>query len=239
VIVTFAVAIAAGCGDNTHLDDHLPPFYDWNGQSAVGAVEIDSRDSTNDQPMLDMIPRPRHPGGVAMFYGHVPGQSVSLVMIETMLSRARDAGLEFLTFADLADGGDPRCGISLSFDDNSVDEWFGLLDLFARYDARATFFVTKYDQMTDDQKAKLHALADAGNSIEAHGKSHVHGVDYVDAHGLTAYIEDEVRPSIEELRADGFTPRAFAYPYGERTPEMDGAITELVPIVRGISSFPR
>lgn len=237
-LISGLVAAITGCGDNDHIDDHLRPFFDWNGQSTVGSIEIDARDASNDEPMLRMMPKPMHPSAVLMLYGHVPGQSVSLDTIETVLATARDQQLELLTFADLAEGGEPRSGISLSFDDNSVDEWFGMLDLLERYDAHVTFFVTKYAEMTGDQKAKLHALADAGNSIEAHGKEHLHGVDYVAAHGLEAYLEDEVRPSIEVLRADGFTPRAFAYPYGERTREMDDAIAELLPVVRGISTFP-
>jgi hypothetical protein len=234
---TALIALAA-CGDNIHEGDHLSPFFHWKDQTRVGAAEIDTLDDSTDTPMLQMMPKPRHPDSVVMLYGHVPGQTVSFDLLENLLANAQADGLAFFTFADLAAGGDPRPGLCLSFDDDSVDAWFGLGDLFAKYGAKASFFVTRYDGLTPTQKDELHALAAAGNSIEAHGKNHIHGIDYVTAHGIEAYLDDEVIPSIEVLRADGFDPVAFAYPYGERTNEMDDAVTEHIQLVRGISGTP-
>ena len=231
------IALAA-CGDNIHAGDHLSPFFHWRDQTQVGAAEIDTLDASTDAPMLQMMPKLRHPDSVVMLYAHVPGQTVSFDTLEAVLANAQADGLSFFTFADLAAGGYPRPGLCLSFDDDSIDAWFGLGDLFAKYGAHASFFVTRYQSFTPAQKDELQALAAAGNSIEAHGKNHIHGIGYVSAHGIEAYLKDEVIPSIEMLRADGFDPVAFAYPYGERTNEMDDAITELVPIVRGISGTP-
>ncbi len=51
----------------------------------------------------------------------------------------------------------------------------------------------------------------------------------------TAWMTDEVQPSIDQLRADGYTVDAFAYPYGSRTDETDRAVLDQVKIVRSVS----
>ena len=233
----WAVIALAGCGDNHHFNDHLAPYFDWNDQHTVGSVEIDPF-AADDHRLLGLIPG--HPDSVVMLYGHAPGSTVSADTIEAVLAGAQAAGMPFLTYADLAAGGEARTGLCLSFDDNSFDEWFGIRDLLARYDARVTFFVTEYDEATASERAELHALADDGHDIEAHTMRHLHGIDYVGDNGIDAYLRDEVIPSLDILVADGFPrPVAFAYPYGERTDEMDAAILEHVSIVRGISSSPR
>jgi len=231
------VMALAGCGDNHHFNDHLAPYFDWNGQHTVGSVSIDPF-AADDPSLLGLIPG--HPGSVVMLYGHAPGSSVSVDTIEAVLAGAQAAGMPFLTYTDLAAGGDTRTGLCLSFDDNSFDAWFGIRDLLTRYDARVTFFITEYDEATPAERAELHALADDGHDIEAHTMRHLHGIDYVDENGLEAYLQDEVIPSLDILVADGFPrPVAFAYPYGERTDEMDAAILEHVSIVRGISGSER
>lgn len=230
------VAAVAGCGDNLDTG-HLPPYF-WGGdQHEVGSIEIDNLDASTDGPTLDKMPPASHPGGVLLLYAHVPGQTVTLDTLHTFLAAARDDGLPFLTFHDLATG-DRRDGVCLSFDDNSFTEWYGIRDLLASFGAHVTFFVTEYSQATPEQRQMLHELYADGHSVEAHGVNHEHGIAYVAQHGLDAYLADEVIPSIQILRDDGFDPVAFAYPYGERTTEMDGAILDYVDLVRGISNTP-
>ena len=56
---------------------------------------------------------------------------------------------------------------------------------------------------------------------------HFRGPVYVEQRGLGTYMSDEIQPSIDHLRDDGFTISAFAYPYGSRTDETDRAIPDL------------
>jgi peptidoglycan/xylan/chitin deacetylase (PgdA/CDA1 family) len=230
------LAVAA-CGDNIDTG-HLPPFFAWDGQQRVGAIELDNLTSDTEGPTLGMVPAPKHPTSVIMVYGHVPGQTLSLDVLESILGAAVANDLPFYTFADLAAGGDARPGLCLSFDDNSVAEWYAQRELFQRYNARVTFFITRYAKMTPEEKVMLHTLYGDGHSMEAHTVDHLHVLDYVAQHGLDAYLADEVIPSIDILRADGFTPVAFAYPFGERDNELDAAILEHISIVRGISGTP-
>jgi len=81
----------------------------------------------------------------------------------------------------------------------------------------------------------LHALAAQGHKIEAHSVSHQRAPTYVENHGLAAYLADEALPSIDALRAEGFDVTTYAYPYGARTGELDGALLEHVSIVRSVS----
>ena len=53
---------------------------------------------------------------------------------------------------------------------------------------------------------------------------HFRGPVYVEQRGLDSYMSDEIQPSIDHLRDDGFTISTFAYPYGSRTDETDRAI---------------
>ncbi len=230
--------LLASCGDNL-TTGHLAPYFGWGDQQQVGAMSLDTVDATTDGALLATLPRSRHPDGVVMLYAHSPGETVSVDVLEAVLAEAQREHLPMLTYAELAAGGAPRSGISLSFDDNPVAAWFSLRDLLASYGAHVSFFVTEYDQLTATDREQLHTLYADGHSIEAHGVHHVDGPSYVAEHGLDAYLADEVVPSIDILRADGFAPVAFAHPGGARTDAIDAAILDHVRLVRGISSTPR
>jgi peptidoglycan/xylan/chitin deacetylase (PgdA/CDA1 family) len=231
------VGALAACGDNKAPED--VPYFEWDAQHTLGAMSLDTLDASNDAPLLSKLDKAKRENWVVMVYGHRPSELASLVTIEAFMKHAQELDLPFYTFADLAlDDGVAKPGICLSFDDTEVDDWMTLRPLFATYDARATFFVTRYDEFTDDNRQKLHVLYDEGNSIEAHGVHHVNANDYVAANGLDAYIADEVQPSIDILREDGFSPVAFAHPYGQHSPEIDAAISERVALVRSISQTP-
>jgi hypothetical protein len=227
---------ALGCGDNLEAK-HLLPYFAWGDQRQVGAMDVDRLDPTNDGPLLATLPRWRHPEAVVMLYAHVPGAPLSTDELARVLASIDATGLPMLTFADLAAGGAPRPALCLSFDDNSVAEWFAARDLLAGHPV--TFFVTEYYAMTDGEKQMLHVLAGDGHDIEAHGVHHVNGPEYVVAYGLDEYLAHEVLPSVDVLRADGYAPVAFAHPYGARSDEIDAAILEHLALVRGISSDPR
>jgi peptidoglycan/xylan/chitin deacetylase (PgdA/CDA1 family) len=140
-----------------------------------------------------------------------------------------------VTYPELGAVATPHGGLALSFDDSNIDSWFSARELFLAHGARATFFVTRYDLFSADGRAKLHQLEADGHAVGAHGLRHRNGPEYVSENGLRAYMNDEVLPSLELLRADGFAARVFAYPYGRRTSEMDAAVLEHVDRVRSVS----
>ena len=58
---------------------------------------------------------------------------------------------------------------------------------------------------------------------------------YAEEYGLDRYVADEVVPSLDRLRVDGFAPRVFAYPFGARTGEIDRAVLAHVELVRSVT----
>lgn len=234
-LVVAAVIAMAGCGDNLYRDS---PHFAWDGAHLVGAYSLDTL-RPDDEAVLQEVDYARDAKLVTLFYGHNPPTGTSYEMIDALLARADADGIPTLTFADLARGGAPRGGICLSFDDTEVDAWYGLRDMLAAHHAHVSFFVTEYASFTDEGRAKLHELYSDGDTIEAHGIAHLNATEDVAAHGIDAYIADEVEPSFTVLRDDGFTPVAFAYPYGAHTEAIDAALAQRYALVRAISGHPK
>lgn len=235
-----ASLLLAACGDNGLPDfkaNDQDPYWHWNGQPDVGAYALDELTPKALDLILHRIDT--LDDRVLVLYGHTGFQGVSRETIEAVLARAREDGVDLVTFADLARGGPHRAGVAVTFDDMEIDDWYGMRDLFAQYDARATFFVARYPEWTDDGRQKLKVLFDEGHSIEAHGLHHVNVCAYTAEHGLAAYITDEVLPSIDVLRADGFAPVSFAFPGGIMGNEIVDDLAPMIPITRGITQLPQ
>lgn len=229
----FGAALAAGCQENVGDIDGV--FYDGDGRSVHCAVNLDD-DAHNTLASIDSaLDRAVARGEVAELYAHSPGGTVPISVVEHVLAGARDRGLPFITYADFAAGAGTGPGLALSFDDTSVAAWHAMRPQFQAASARVTFFVSRYPAMRAEQRAQLAELAADGHAVEAHSVLHLRAPEYVEDHGLAAYIADEVVPSVEQLRADGFPVTSFAYPFGARTHEIDRAVLQHVAIVRSIS----
>ena len=169
-------------------------------------------------------------------YAHHPGVTVPIDKLQAVLDDAVALDLPFVTYRDLALGPAPGAAVVLSFDDQWVDAWYAVRPILADHGARVTFFVARFWELTDAQRAELHALAADGHDIEAHTVNHLRAPDYVADHGLDAWLDDDAVPSIDALTADGFAaPVAFAYPFGARTGETDRAMLHHVPVLRSVS----
>jgi peptidoglycan/xylan/chitin deacetylase (PgdA/CDA1 family) len=198
-------------------------------------VDLDDKGYVSHDSIDSALDRARDRGEVAELYAHNPGETVSVSTIEYVLAGARDRGLAFVTYADFADpDATPRAGLALSFDDTSIDAWFAQRALFQQYDARITFFLSRYRDIYDSQRAELQQLHADGHDVEAHTVNHLRGPDYVEQYGLDAYMADEIVPSIDILEADGYTVQVFAYPFGARTSETDRAILDHVRVLRSV-----
>jgi len=210
-------------------------FYDWDGRDVLCAVGLDPASGNDLDSVLGGLDRAAERGEVLMMFAHAPGSHVPFDRLEAVLAHARDLGLDFLTARDLAEPDTPRAGFALSIDDSDVDAWMSARDLLLEYGARVSFYVARFDHLSDERRLALHELASDGHTIEAHGLRHLIAPDYVEEHGLAAYMNDEALPSIDLLRADGFDPVSFAYPYGSRTSELDAALLEHVDTVRTVT----
>ncbi len=210
-------------------------YFAWDQRRILCALNID--DSTYLVPDLDNLregmERARARGEVMLPYGHEPGGRLSVERLESVLALANELELPFFTYGELL--GPPRgAGIAISFDDSRIDAWHEHRAIFTAHGARVTFFVTRFDELSRARIDMLHALRADGHAIECHGLNHIKATDYVETHGLPAWIEDEVRTSLELMRREGFTPTIFAYPFGARTAEIDRAALDHVTLLRSV-----
>ncbi len=209
-------------------------FTTRDGRKVFCAAGLDSKLDNDLASITRGLERARDRGEVIELYAHIPGVTLSWEKLEAVLAKVAELELTWVTYPELG-ASLPRGGVAISFDDAAIEAWTEARPLFQRHGARVTFFVTRYDLWSSEQRALLHQLADDGHAIEAHARRHQNGPAYVTEYGLAAYVNEEVVPSLEVLRADGFQPTTFAYPFGARTGEMDRAVLEHFDRVRSIS----
>lgn len=210
-----------------------PLGYDWDGRQVLCSIAID--DLSHDAPWDKVdaeIQRAHDEGTVALFHAHDPTRTISIDAIQRVLGLADAAGLAYLTYAELQAAAPPRPAIALAFDDQWVDDWLQIAPELAAHGARVTFFVTRvamYDAFTVDELSQLAAL---GHGVEAHSVNHLHARDYEAAHGVDAYVADEVLPSIQILEDMGYPVTSYAFPFGESDDALDAAVLRYVQKVR-------
>ena len=221
-----ACALVAGC----MRDDRLA--YTWDDRQVLCSDTIDNMHQDAPWHLVeDELRAARDERRVALFHAHAPGATIDERAIRHVLEVADRYHLEYFTYRDLVPGR-PRAGLALAFDDNAVDAWMSMRDLLAEHHAEVTFFVSRYSLITDQQRAEIDQLAADGNDIEPHSVMHLHAPKYVADHGLDAYMTDEALPSMQVLEAAGYTPTAYAYPFGQHTQALDDAILANVAHVR-------
>jgi hypothetical protein len=232
-VIAFMTMMTAGC--QASLDQIDGAFYNGDHRLVHCAVNLDTSARTSLESIDSALDRARDRGEVAELYTHHPGVTVPVGKIEHVLAGARDRGLAFYTYSDFVHDRPIAGGLALSFDDTSIDAWFALRPLFDQYGARATFFVSRYQNVGPVQRDELQQLSADGHAIEAHTVNHLRAPDYVEQNGLNAYLRDEVDPSFEMLRRDGFVADAFAYPFGARSEQIDHAVGKRVSVLRSVA----
>ncbi|MEO5875816.1 MAG: polysaccharide deacetylase family protein [Streptosporangiaceae bacterium] len=132
---------------------------------------------------------------------------------------AATAGSALVAVASTPAAAGPQTVISLTFDDGLKDQYANILPTLKATGVKATFYVVSgrvYEKGTshDDPKqmswAEIKSVADAGNEIGGHTVDHW-PLDSQTAAGQ----EDAIKRDVENLRAQGYDPRSFAYPKGD------------------------
>jgi peptidoglycan-N-acetylglucosamine deacetylase len=125
--------------------------------------------------------------------------------------------------------------VVLTFDDKYINEWFSADSVFSGYDWKATFCVTKYGTLTEDEKQKLMALQDNGHEIASHGSKHLRATEYLSEHTMKNYLNEEIFPSLNSMVNDGMDISSFVYPYGSRSVETDLSLFKYFSVLRSTS----
>ena len=131
-----------------------------------------------------------------------------------------------------------KAGLALTFDDYAVDGWFSMNETFLEYGVKPTFFVSNFHELSEDKINKLKTLENNGAEIACHTYSH-EGINR-DYHNnidrINEYINAQIIPAFENMKAAGFNPKSLAYPYGEHQKEYDEAVREYFPYLRTTAS---
>ncbi len=131
-----------------------------------------------------------------------------------------------------------EAGLTLTFDDHDVDGWYSVRDIFLAYQMSATFFVDKFHTLTQNEIDKLTTLAQDGHEIGCHTYSHK-GVEtdfHNDVNRIDEYINEQIAPALDNMKAMGFNPTSLAYPYGEHESNYDEAVRAYFPYLRTTAS---
>lgn len=217
----------------------LPEFDDIYSIGAEHRVlcgySVDDKNSVSIDALNAGFERARAQRETVHLYAHKPSGTVQSSTIESVVAGASDRGLAYVTYRELAMGAVPSKGaLALSFDDHAVSEWHAMLPMFAQYHARVTFFVSAFQFGTPQDRAMLHELAAAGHDIEYHSTNHFNAEQYSAANGVEGYVANDIEPGLAAMRADGFDPVAFAYPFGARTELTDAALLTKFTLLRAI-----
>jgi len=235
VRVALALLLLAGC--DAALVDMDDIYTRGAPHFVMCGMDIDDKSSESLDSIGGALDRAQIDGTTVLLYGHKPGdlpnQTLDPATIELALAGVVDRGMTFATFSDLSAGEVPG-SLALSFDDHDIAGWTALREMFVHYGARVTFFVSEYTSLTDDDKAELRQLQADGHDIEYHSTHHQNAEDYANAHGVDAYINDDILPGLQAMRADGWAPTIFAYPFGARTAATDKALEPLFEHIRAI-----
>ncbi|MEC7965694.1 MAG: polysaccharide deacetylase family protein [Pseudomonadota bacterium] len=125
-----------------------------------------------------------------------------------------------------------RPALCLTFDDNFVDSWHDTLDLFDKYDARATFFLCWPERISAPQLRKLQEIEARGHEIGFHTREHVRLPKYLLSHTLEDYLDDQIDRGLDAMADLGFHPKSFSFPYFRFRPKLIAPLLERFEILR-------
>jgi len=128
----------------------------------------------------------------------------------------------------------PSQRLALTYDDGPNDpHTFHLLDVLARHDVKATFFMV--GQFVRQRPQIARAVAEAGHTIGNHTYTHPNLI-FVSTPGLCRQIEDTTK-AIED--ATGQAPKLFRPPFGGRRPGTFATAREygMTPVMWRVTCF--
>jgi peptidoglycan/xylan/chitin deacetylase (PgdA/CDA1 family) len=125
----------------------------------------------------------------------------------------------------------------VTFDDNYVDNWYHYLPTLDSLGIRATFYISNYNRLTNDQKNKLMTIQNHGHEIAYHSVNHYNMVDYLYKyhHTMDELMQKEILPGLTLMNRDGFFPKTFAYPFGQHCGALDNALMRYFKSVRALN----
>ena len=124
-------------------------------------------------------------------------------------------------------------GVVITVDDKSIYNWYSNRKYFLNKNVKCTFFITRIQDLTNDEINMLIELEGHGHELAYHGTNHVNANEYLRSHSLQDYFEYEISPGFSIMEDKWTPPTAFAYPFGERNDSLDEYLSNHFEILRG------
>lgn len=124
-------------------------------------------------------------------------------------------------------------GVVITLDDDYIDNWVSAHIILKEYQWRATFFVTKFNQLSTERITKLQEFKNYGHEIGGHGLNHLNAPQLMSASGASGYLEQEVYPMVNLMDNAGLHTTSFAYPFGARSTATDEVLLNEFQILSG------
>jgi len=128
-----------------------------------------------------------------------------------------------------------RAGVVITFDDYFVNEWIEADKLLSKYNWKATFCVSNFDQLSSADISNLKQLQKNNHEIAGHGFFHLNAKEFTKKHGKQKYLETEIFPLIEAFKKNEIVLETFAYPFGAKNQTLDFELKKHFKIIRGTS----
>lgn len=109
--------------------------------------------------------------------------------------------------------------LCLTFDDPNWPRWVAAMPIFAKYEARASFFPN--GRLGKGALNALKKLYDAGHSVGTHSVTHCRTPALVKKIGFEAFWKKEIEPQMNDLASAGIRTCSTAYPNSLRNRETD------------------
>jgi peptidoglycan/xylan/chitin deacetylase (PgdA/CDA1 family) len=124
-------------------------------------------------------------------------------------------------------------GVIITFDDDSISDWYNVEHVLNKYNWKATFFVSHFNSLDDEDIERLRDLQSQGHEIASHSEHHLNAIKFISTHSLKEYIKSDILPSINKMKEKEFNVSAFSYPYGVRNKMTDRALLKHFKMLRG------
>jgi hypothetical protein len=115
-----------------------------------------------------------------------------------------------------------------------VNEWFEIMDFLYAFNAKISFYISNYQNISDTNKTLLSRIDSMGHEIGFHGTHPVNYNDYILTHTIEEYIQFEIEEGLDAMIQDGFDIRHFAYPYGPSCEALDSILTDYFVSIRKV-----
>jgi peptidoglycan-N-acetylglucosamine deacetylase len=125
-------------------------------------------------------------------------------------------------------------GVAVTFDDNSVRCWNRNMNFLDSLGIKATFYVSAYHKLSTQEKQLLKNIQARGHEIEYHTTNHRDLAQLLYRKGWDAVYNEEIKPDLEMMRADGFNINHFAYPFGKHCEFLDNKLINLFYSIRAL-----